>query len=159
VKLGKIQPVVHLGGLMIVRQWHSSSEGHMFASSHRRGAGKKMRAYATLLQVVLSCALLPLAGHAEGIDTEHLFGFVIGSDVGEAGEREFQNQTTGRFAKSTGTYRALTDATELEFVPAKNFAWSSLQSPHRMTSAGSQDLMISSKRDCRASPWTCGTDF
>jgi hypothetical protein len=93
----------------------------LFGSILRRGAGRKMRAYATLLQIVVSCTVLPLGGHAEGIDTEHLFAFMIGSDVGEAGEREFQNQTTGRFAKNTGTYRALTNATELEFVPIKNF--------------------------------------
>ena len=34
-------------------------------------------------------ALLPTCVHAEGIDTEHLFGFMIGSDVGSVGEREF----------------------------------------------------------------------
>src|SRR5258707_15519774 len=51
----------------------------------------KMRTYATLLQIVMGCTLLPSCGHAEGIDTEHLFGFTIGTDVGEAGEREFQN--------------------------------------------------------------------
>jgi hypothetical protein len=80
-----------------------------------------MRIHATLLQIVASCTLLPLAGHAEGIDTEHLFAFMIGSDIGDVGEREFQNQTTGRFAKRTGTYRAVTEAAELEFVPIKNF--------------------------------------
>jgi hypothetical protein len=80
-----------------------------------------MRTCATLLQIAVGCTLLPLSGHAEGIDTEHLFGFTIGSDVGEAGEREFQNEATGRFAKSAGTYRALTNSAELEFVPIKNF--------------------------------------
>jgi hypothetical protein len=58
---------------------------------------------------------------AEGIDTEHLFGFMIGTDVGEQGEREFQSQTTGRFSKDGGTYRAISQEFELEFVPAKNF--------------------------------------
>jgi hypothetical protein len=80
-----------------------------------------MRTYATLLQIVVTCTLLPLGLHAEGIDTEHLFGFTIGSDVGEAGEREFQNQATGRFGKSGGSYSALTNSAELEFVPIKNF--------------------------------------
>ena len=65
--------------------------------------------------------LLPSGGHAEGIDTEHLFAFMIGTDIGDAGEREFQSQTTGRFAKSAGTYRALTQSAELEFVPIDNF--------------------------------------
>ena len=59
--------------------------------------------------------------HAEGIDTEHLFGFMIGTDVGEQGEREFQSQTTGRFSKDGGSYRAISQELELEFVPAKNF--------------------------------------
>jgi hypothetical protein len=49
--------------------------------------------------IVCFSALLPTCLHAEGIDTEHLFGFMIGSDVGSAGEREFQSQTTGRFPK------------------------------------------------------------
>lgn len=74
-----------------------------------------------LLPVAVTCALLPSSGRAEGIDTEHLFAFMIGTDIGDLGEREFQSQTTGRFAKSAGTYRALTQSAELEFVPIENF--------------------------------------
>jgi hypothetical protein len=59
--------------------------------------------------------------HAEGIDSEHIFGFMIGSDVGDVGEREFQTQTTGRFGKSAGRYRAGEQEFELELVPAENF--------------------------------------
>lgn len=45
-------------------------------------------------------AELPLAVQAEEIDTEHIFfGFMIGSDVDTVGEREFQSETTGRFAR------------------------------------------------------------
>jgi hypothetical protein len=80
-----------------------------------------MRAYLISFTMAVSCSLSPLGAHAEGIDTEHLFGFMIGTDIGEVGEREFQSVTTGRFAKSSGTYRALTESTELEFVPIKNF--------------------------------------
>ena len=65
-------------------------------------------------------ALLPGSVGAEGIDTEHLFGFMIGTDVGNVGEREFQSQTTGRFAKNGGSYRAIGQELELEFVPVKN---------------------------------------
>ena len=86
-----------------------------------RGMTGLCRATPTLLWIVAGCALLPLCAQAEGIDTEHTFAFMIGSDVGEAGEREIQSQTTGRFAKATGTYRALTQATELELVPIANF--------------------------------------
>jgi hypothetical protein len=65
--------------------------------------------------------LLPVSVHAEGIDTEHLFGFMIGTDVGNVGEREFQSQSTGRFGKNGGNYRAFGQELELEFVPARNF--------------------------------------
>src|ERR1044072_7432348 len=71
--------------------------------------------------VVSLAALLPACLHAEGIDTEHLFGFMIGTDVGTVGEREFQSETTGRFGKNGGRYRAIGQEFELEFVPVQNF--------------------------------------
>lgn len=74
----------------------------------------------TLRAAILCFALLPACAHAEGIDTEHLFGFMIGSDVGTVGEREFESKTTGRFSRNGGTYRAVGQQFELEFVPVKN---------------------------------------
>src|SRR5215211_8822663 len=76
-----------------------------------------------IFRAVFVClaALLPGSAGAESIDTEHLFGFMIGSDVGNVGERELQSQTTGRFAKNGGSYRAIGQELELEFVPIKNF--------------------------------------
>jgi hypothetical protein len=71
--------------------------------------------------IVCFSTLFPAFLHAEGIDTEHLFGFVVGTDVGSAGEREFQSQTTGRFSKTGGNYRAINHELELELVPADNF--------------------------------------
>ena len=71
---------------------------------------------------LLCCSvLLPGAARAEGIDTEHIFAFMIGADVGDVGDRELQSQSTGRFSKNEGRYRALEQEIELEFVPAKNF--------------------------------------
>jgi hypothetical protein len=68
------------------------------------------------------CFLLqPACALAEGIDTEHIYGFMIGSDVGEAGEREFQTTSTGRFSKQAGNYSALDQQLEMEFVPFRNF--------------------------------------
>ncbi len=69
------------------------------------------------------CLSVLFAGgvRAEGIDTEHLFAFMIGTDVGTVGEREFQSTTTGRFAKNGGNYRAVGQELELEFLPAENF--------------------------------------
>jgi hypothetical protein len=60
-------------------------------------------------------------GRAEGIDTEHIYAFMIGTDVGDLGEREFQSETAGRFGKQAGTYQAVGQQLELEFVPIKNF--------------------------------------
>src|ERR1700694_5401994 len=71
--------------------------------------------------MVCFSGLLPGGVHAEGIYTEHLFGFMIGTDVGNVGEREFQSQTTGRFSRSGGNYRAINQELELEFVPVSNF--------------------------------------
>jgi hypothetical protein len=80
-----------------------------------------VRAKALGIVSVCIAALLPAGGRAEGIDTEHLFAFMIGSDVGSVGEREFQTQTTGQMTKAAGTYRAIGQEFELEFVPARNF--------------------------------------
>jgi hypothetical protein len=63
----------------------------------------------------------PLCGRAAEIDTEHLFGFMLGSDVGRVGEREIQFQTTGRLSRAGGNYRALSQDIELEFTPAPDF--------------------------------------
>jgi hypothetical protein len=71
--------------------------------------------------MVCCAALLPCVIRAEGIDTEHIFAFMIGSDVGDAGEREFQSQTTGRFGKDGGRYRAVGQEFEMEFVPVRDF--------------------------------------
>ena len=83
-----------------------------------------MRARANSFWTIAACtvALLPTgAGAEEGFDTEHIFGFMIGTDVGNPGEREFQTQTTGRFGKGGGTYRALEKEVEIEVVPLPNF--------------------------------------
>jgi len=75
----------------------------------------------TIWAAMLWVLLRPACGFAEGIDTEHIYGFMIGSDVGSPGEREFQAVTTGRFSKQAGTYQAFGQQLELEFVPVKNF--------------------------------------
>src|SRR5712691_1351605 len=79
-----------------------------------------IRAKTCRAAILCLSVLLPGGVRAEGIDTEHLFGFMIGTDVGNVGEREFQSQTTGRFARNGGNYRAIDEELELEFVPVKN---------------------------------------
>jgi hypothetical protein len=69
---------------------------------------------------LLVLALVPAAAGAEPIETEHLFGFTIGSDVGDVGEREIEGTVSGRFAKRTGTFDAAAGTASVEFVPIKN---------------------------------------
>jgi hypothetical protein len=72
--------------------------------------------------VACTVALTPACVRAEeAFDTEHIFGFMIGTDVGNVGEREFQSETTGRFGKGGATYRALEKEIEIEVVPLPNF--------------------------------------
>ncbi|WP_431204457.1 hypothetical protein ACQ86E_04960 [Bradyrhizobium betae] len=83
-----------------------------------------MRVGAHTIWTAVACmlALAPASVCAEeGFDTEHIFGFMIGTDVGNPGEREFQTETTGRFGKGGGTYRALAQEVEIEVVPLPNF--------------------------------------
>ncbi|MSO67380.1 MAG: hypothetical protein EXQ82_06130 [Pseudolabrys sp.] len=54
------------------------------------------------------------------IDTEYLFGFLTGTDIGEVGEKELESTTVGRFSKRTGSYKALSQALALEYTPAEN---------------------------------------
>jgi hypothetical protein len=69
---------------------------------------------------LLVLAMVPAVARAEPIETEHLFGFTIGSDVGDVGEREFEGSYAGRFAKRTGTFDAAAVTGSVEFVPIKN---------------------------------------
>jgi hypothetical protein len=41
-----------------------------------------------------------MAARAAEVDTQFIFGFTMGADVGELGEREIEWQTVGRFGKS-----------------------------------------------------------
>src|SRR4051794_7605025 len=85
------------------------------------GTQMPVRAKAIGIASVCIAAFLSIGGHAEGIDTEHIFAFMIGTDLGSVGEREFQSQTTARLSKTAGNYRAIGQEFELEFVPLPNF--------------------------------------
>jgi hypothetical protein len=81
-------------------------------ATKRAGAGK--------FWLLLAVAIFPTDARTETIETEHLFGFTIGSDVGEVGEREIEGTVTGRFAKQTGSYNAASSTLSAEFVPLPN---------------------------------------
>src|SRR5262249_50128745 len=59
-------------------------------------------------------------GKADEVDTEHMFGFITGTDIGEVGDKELESETTGRLGKRTGSYTALSHMLGLEFTPLEN---------------------------------------
>jgi hypothetical protein len=55
--------------------------------------------------------------HADEVDTQFIFGFTMGADVGERGEKEIESETVGRFSKRNGSYSALESQLRAEFTP------------------------------------------
>src|SRR6478752_4331193 len=75
-----------------------------------------------IIQGATFASVLLVSAHAFSgdIDTEHIFAFMIGSDIGQVGEREFQSETTGRFGRSGRHYRMGEQEFELELVPTRD---------------------------------------
>jgi hypothetical protein len=80
------------------------------------------------LRLILGLASMWLAGlaapgsasaekHAKAgeVDTEHMFGFTEGSDIGEAGEKELETDSTGRFGKFDGSYNTVATTFEAKY--------------------------------------------
>src|SRR5580698_481514 len=63
---------------------------------------------ATLVRHALAMALLlaPTTLRAAELETTHLFGFTLGSDVNAVGEKEAELETVGSFGKRFGDYAA-----------------------------------------------------
>jgi hypothetical protein len=57
----------------------------------------------------------------EGFDTEHIFGFTEGADIGEKGEREAESGTVGAFGRSAGRYTSIDSETALRYVVLEGF--------------------------------------
>src|SRR5215813_2735458 len=55
------------------------------------------------------------------VDSEHLFGFTEGSDIGSKGEREAKNETTLRLGRAAGSFAASTSEAEIKYTPSDNF--------------------------------------
>jgi hypothetical protein len=58
--------------------------------------------------------------NADVVDTEHMFGFITGTDIGQVGDKELESETTGRLGKRTGSYTALSHTLALEYTPLEN---------------------------------------
>ncbi|HEX5510006.1 MAG TPA: hypothetical protein VFX37_16010 [Pseudolabrys sp.] len=71
---------------------------------------------------------------AAEFDTEHLFAFSVGTDVGDPGEKEIEAAVGGRFGKSSGTFSALSSDLTLQYIPARNLIveFSAMGDSHRI---------------------------
>jgi hypothetical protein len=76
-----------------------------------------------------------LAKAAE-LETTHLFGFTLGSDVNAVGEKEAESEAVGRFGKSAGTYSAISEALGVKFIPFQDFSIEPIVSAARFDVSG-----------------------
>jgi len=61
------------------------------------------------------------ADKIEDVDTEHMFGFTEGSDIGEAGEKELEADSTGRFGRFGGSYSNVATTLEAKYSFSDKF--------------------------------------
>jgi hypothetical protein len=66
------------------------------------------------------------ADRAGEVDTEHMFGFTEGSDIGETGEKELETDSTGRFGKFDGSYNNVATALEAKYSFSDRFRLSAV---------------------------------
>ena len=57
-------------------------------------------------------------GGQSDVDSEHIFGFTEGSDIGDKGDREAEVENFGRFGKRTGFYAATSTQFLYKYSPA-----------------------------------------
>ena len=51
------------------------------------------------------------------VDTEHIFGFTEGADIGNVGDKEFEKETNAGFGKRMGLYAASSTLLNFKYVP------------------------------------------
>ena len=62
-----------------------------------------------------------LAHGAGEVDTEHMFGFTEGSDIGAVGEKELETDSIGRFGRAGGSYSSVATALEAKYTFTEYF--------------------------------------
>ncbi|ABD08097.1 conserved hypothetical protein [Rhodopseudomonas palustris HaA2] len=61
-------------------------------------------------------------GHdAKDIDTEHIFGFTMGSDIGRRGDIEIEMENVGAFGKRSGGYATLATLNQVKYTVTDRF--------------------------------------
>jgi hypothetical protein len=88
------------------------------AGSRDRNLGRRLRRLGVALAVVCAPSLAaadddekPKLGQPDNpfyaLDTKNLFGFLEGADVGEAGDKSLEFETTGGFGKDEGRFQSV----------------------------------------------------
>jgi hypothetical protein len=96
------------------RTRHRHSLGHVHDHEHEDAGHRHGR---HPLRKATALASRDERKHAHGVETEGLFAFVAGSDIGEGGEKHLTLQLDGAFKKRDGTFRAVTPKIELGYNP------------------------------------------
>ena len=100
------------------------------ASVHPPGPYRAARttALVALAMALVGCAAPCRAGDAgsaksgvDQVDTEHLFGFTEGTDIGTVGEREFESDSTLRSGKNSGSFNDAASQLEFKYTAFRNF--------------------------------------
>jgi hypothetical protein len=112
--------MAHQGGLVLCGR--SKRRGFVALGKLNQACGGA--AFVLLLTFMVSVVQAEEAKNSAAsswrIDTEHLFGFVIGTDVGNVGDKELEAEVTSGFGKRPGSYAAFAPSLEYEFVPIAN---------------------------------------
>jgi hypothetical protein len=102
------------GAPALAQSGHSHSHGHAH-DDHDHDHGKKKTKAAPAVHKAAPPA--ELHAHDHGIETETLFGFVSGSDIGERGEKHLTLFYENHFGKRSGTFRAQQSKAEFGYNP------------------------------------------
>jgi hypothetical protein len=89
-------------------------ESHCIRLFARRGAAACLSA--SLVWFGPACADEAKHDEKDHVDTEHIFGFTMGSDIGEKGEVELEIENVGLIGKRSGTYLAFSSLNVLKFT-------------------------------------------
>jgi hypothetical protein len=80
-----------------------------------------MRPFLLHLLLCLGIALPAAAARADTTDTEHMFGFSEGTDIGVPFQPEAELETIGRVGKQAGSYSVITSTANLKYPLSPRF--------------------------------------
>lgn len=101
-------------------------------------AGRFVAVWAILASIP---ALLPASpSSAADVDTEHMFGFTEGSDIGTARQPEAELETIGAFGRADGSYSAVSATASLKYPLTNAFRLAPSITFTRFDSSGVTDI-------------------